>query len=481
MSEIKTAAAYIRVSDERQDEYSPDSQLSKIRDFCKANGYILPEQYVFYDDGISGRSTKKRDAFRNLIGLAKEKDHPIDAILVWKFSRFARNQEESIVFKSALQKIGVEVISISEPLPDGPFGSLIERLIEWMDEYYSINLSGEVRRGMMEKVSRGEPICAPAIGYDIRDKHYYPNADADIVRDVFAMYLDGVGMRAIAALLSSRGIRTKFGNPPDNRWIEYMLNNPVYIGKIRWSTDGRAASKRDYHNPNIIITDGVHEPIIDMDTWERTQKLLAENKAKYAKFSRREAAPASYAFRSLFRCSSCGATLVRVQTKSPTLQCHNYARGACPQSHSITIKRAEAALSEALSHAASTGIFNFASRAPSPQTDSANEDVRRQIAAEERRLQRAKEAYQAGIDSMEEYAAAKKKITDAIRNLESKLIVDVPQAKPPEHYTALIENALRLLHDPDADESLKNTVLTELLDKVVFHADTRSIDVYFRP
>ena len=65
-----------------------------------------------------------------MIGLAKGSDHPVDCILVWKFSRFARNQEESIVYKSLLKKQhNVDVISISEPLADGPFGSLIERII----------------------------------------------------------------------------------------------------------------------------------------------------------------------------------------------------------------------------------------------------------------------------------------------------------------------------------------------------------------
>ena len=73
-----------------------------------------------------------------MIALAKSKEHPIDTIIVWKFSRFARNQEESIVYKSLLKKNDVDVVSISEPLVDGPFGSLIERIIEWMDEYYSI-------------------------------------------------------------------------------------------------------------------------------------------------------------------------------------------------------------------------------------------------------------------------------------------------------------------------------------------------------
>ncbi len=71
-----------------------------------------------------------------MIAAAKSEEHPIDVILVWKYSRFARNQEESIVYKSLLKKqCSVDVVSVSEPLVDGPFGSLIERIIEWMDEY----------------------------------------------------------------------------------------------------------------------------------------------------------------------------------------------------------------------------------------------------------------------------------------------------------------------------------------------------------
>ena len=55
---LKIGAAYIRVSDERQDEYSPDSQLKKIREHAARDGYIIPDEYVFYDDGISGRSVR---------------------------------------------------------------------------------------------------------------------------------------------------------------------------------------------------------------------------------------------------------------------------------------------------------------------------------------------------------------------------------------------------------------------------------------
>jgi len=81
-----------------------------------------------------------------MIAVAKQTPSPFSAIMVWKFSRFARNQEEAIFYKGMLKKRGIDVISTSEPIIDGPFGSLIERIIEWFDEYYSINLSTEVKR-----------------------------------------------------------------------------------------------------------------------------------------------------------------------------------------------------------------------------------------------------------------------------------------------------------------------------------------------
>ena len=221
---LKIAAAYIRVSDERQDEYSPDSQLKIARERAAKEGYQIPDEYVFYDDGISGKNARRRNEFRRMIAIAKEKEHPFDAIYVWKFSRFARNQEESIVYKNLLAKKGVSVVSVSEPIPEGPFGKLIERIIEWMDEYYLINLSTEVKRGMTEKASRGEPLGPPPFGYRMQDGCYYPDGEkADIIREIFDRFNSGEGMRTIARDLSARGIRTIRGNPTDNRWVDYVL------------------------------------------------------------------------------------------------------------------------------------------------------------------------------------------------------------------------------------------------------------------
>ena len=304
---LRIGAAYIRVSDERQDEYSPDSQLKKIREYAAREGYMIPDKYVFYDDGISGRSAKKRDDFNRMISIAKEKTHPFDIIYVWKFSRFARNQEEAIVFKSMLAKHKVNVVSVSEPIPEGPFGSLQERLIEWMDEFYSINLSGEVIRGMTEKASRGEPTCAPPFGYIMRDGKYYPDEEsgkANVVREVFTLYASGVRQREIALILADKGIRTRYGKKPENRWVDYMLHNACYIGKIRWCPDGtKAVSKRKLDNENIMIVDGQHEPLISMELWDKVQKMLDDVKKAYPKYAKKDQ-KVDYMLKNLVRCSA---------------------------------------------------------------------------------------------------------------------------------------------------------------------------------
>ena len=73
---MKTAAAYLRVSTEAQDEYSLDSQLKLIRSYAASHDMVVPDEFVFTDDGISGRSAKKRPEFQRMIGWAKEKDRP---------------------------------------------------------------------------------------------------------------------------------------------------------------------------------------------------------------------------------------------------------------------------------------------------------------------------------------------------------------------------------------------------------------------
>lgn len=475
---MKIAAAYIRVSDERQDEYSPESQLKLIRDFAKRNDFIVPQEYVFFDDGISAKSTQKRDKFNEMIGIAKTKPQPFEAILVWKFSRFARNQEQSIVYKSLLKKNNIDVLSVSEPISSDPFGSLIERIIEWMDEYYLIRLSGEVKRGMTEKASRGEAMCHPAFGYDLKNKCYYPNEYADTVRMIFNDYIDGIGMRTIAQKLNSMGIKTTRGGTFDNRHIEYILNNPVYNGKIRWSTDGRAASNREYNNPNTMIVAGKHEAIIDNDVWEQTQARLKEQEKMYPKFQRRDQNTA-WMLKGLVRCSACGATLTMAGTKCMSMQCHRYARGQCKTSHSLSIAKANKAVIQALEDAVNDLQFNVV---PTP-TDRKNNGIDYQslIEQENRKLQRCKESYVAGIDTLEEYKANKEKITAVIEALQKKSEENRLQtpATTEKQYADKVRNVIEIIKSDSVSQKLKNEALRTIIAYIIYQKPSGNLELFF--
>ena len=109
----KTGAIYIRVSTDKQEELSPDAQRRLLLDYAKKHEVDVPKEYIYQDNGISGRKADKRPSFQEMIATAKSKEHPIDIIIVWKYSRFARNQEESIVYKSLLKKNNVDVVSVS--------------------------------------------------------------------------------------------------------------------------------------------------------------------------------------------------------------------------------------------------------------------------------------------------------------------------------------------------------------------------------
>ena len=86
-------AAYIRVSTEDQVELSPESQMEEIRKYAQREGILLLEDQIYIDAGISGKKAERRPEFMRMIATAKEKDCPFSVILLWKYSRFARNQE----------------------------------------------------------------------------------------------------------------------------------------------------------------------------------------------------------------------------------------------------------------------------------------------------------------------------------------------------------------------------------------------------
>lgn len=476
---MKYAAAYLRVSDERQDEYSLDSQLSHIRAYAKANDYIIPDEYVFYDDGISGRSVQKRTAFNNMIAFAKSKEHPFDAILVWKFSRFARNQEESIVYKSMLRRINVSVISISETIDDSPFAPLIERIIEFMDEYYSTRLSQEVLRGMTEKASRGEAMCKGAFGYNLEGKTYVPNQDADTVKFIFNSFLNGNGYRKIAMQLTAKGIKTSRGNNPDNRFVEYILQNPVYIGKIRWSPEGRKSTNRyKGDNTGLMIVDGKHQPIIDFETFEKVQQMISEQKKRYGKYQRKSQ-PVQFMLKGLVRCSCCNSTLVYVSLKNPAMQCHSYARGTCKVSHHLSVEKANKIVIEAIEASLKTLNFNIIPK--TQQRDLNVLDYDSLIKTEQEKIKRASAAFDAGIDTLQEYSIKKKTYQARINEYQNKkaelmseLGMDISK-----DFINKVTDVLEIIKSPDVSEALKNEALRSIIDHITYEKENQNLAIFY--
>ena len=476
--ELKTAAAYIRVSTDNQTELSPDSQIKEIRKYAKQHGYIVPNEYIFRDDGISGRRAEKRPEFIRMIATAKQKPAPFSAVLLWKFSRFARNQEESIFYKGMLSKNHIEVKSISEPIIDGPFGSLIERIIEWFDEFYSINLSGEVKRGMTEKVERGGAVSIPSFGYDIVDKQYVINpVTAPIVRQIYADYLNGMGALQIARKLNDMGIRTTRGNLWENRTVDYVLRNPVYIGKIRWNPTGR--TRRNYDDPDIMIVDGQHEPIIDEESFNKVQAVYEVNAKKHARYAHQTGKKYMYMLHGLVKCSDCGASL-SMSARGQGLQCTRYTKGQCKTSHHISVNKINELVITGIEASFKTGMFNVVVKHFRPNTEPTQIDIDALIEKEMQKYARIREAFEAGVYTVDELRESRELIDERINALRKQIIK--PQNTEEELRRKIIKenkNAVQTLRDPAVSEEEKNALLHSFVDRVVFDRKTGSVEIYF--
>ncbi len=452
---MKVAAAYIRVSTDDQIEFSPDSQLEKIKLYAERNQILLPKEFIFLDEGISGRNATKRPAFNEMIGLAKRKPKPFDVILVWKYSRFARNREDSVVYKSMLRKdLNIDVISISEDVGDDKMSILFEAMIEAMDEYYSINLAEEVKRGMTEKAKRGGVLSIPAFGYRVENNEFViiPE-EAEVIRKVFNDYVNGKGFLSIAKALNAMGVKTHRGNKIENRTVEYWLNNPVYIGKTRWNPDGKLS--RNYTADTAIISDGTHTPIIDVETWEKVQEKMKEQKAKFRKYYNPDRKDLSHWLSGIVRCEKCGAVL---SNQGGFFGCSNRSRGTCKGVGYIKSDKLDGIIFNTLSDITLPNVaLEFAESESDVQSNS-NDDYKiilTQIQRLEIRLERIKLAYEDGVDTLQEYKANKKSILSEIDDLKKAL--EKSQEKAPEEKVEICKKDLRRLTDILQDASISNT------------------------
>lgn len=488
---MKIGALYIRVSTHMQEELSPESQKKILLSYAKSHDIYVPEEYIFMDLGISGRKAEKRPDFQRMITLAKSKPSPFQVIVVWKFSRFARNQEESIVYKSLLRKqCGVDVISKSESIMDGPFGSLIERIIEWNDEFYSTNLSEEVFRGMREKASRGGYQARPPLGYRIETKGEPPvivEEEAKIIRIIFDKYVNGhCSFFDIARYLNTLGLKTSHNKNFETRSIEYIIQNPTYCGMIRWNrTENETNRVKD--REEWIIEEGKHEAIISKELFEAAQERFRSN---YKPRGSRPSSTYRHWLSGLLKCPSCGRTLIAktMHRKSDGSSyshfvCYGYCKGKCFAKSSISSLKLEPAVLSSLEEVLRTENLSFQYK--DIRTEEVNEkqlleEQLNRIALMEKRM---KDAYQAGVDSLEEYKENKAFIESERSSILDKINSFVPETSNHESDKNLmlskIKNVYEVLQSDSATDQQKNEMLRSIIEKIIYNRENDTLDVYY--
>ncbi len=308
------AALYVRVSSDRQDvDLSVSAQLKALRDYASKNEYEIVREFV--DEAESGR-TASRTIFKKMISMAKRPEKPFEVILIYKFSRFARSREDSIVFKTMLKKNGVRVVSITEPVDDSSTGKLLEAIIESMDEFYSENLGEEVTRGMRESASRGFYLSSkPPYGYrkirvqdgvKERTRLEIDERFADIAASIFNDILQGKGLSAIAKSLNQRGIAGPTGKDWQKTGLRSILANEVYTGTLVWGK----GSKR---NLEPVRVEGACPAIIDKETFDRVQEII---KDRAPSRTHPKVVSSRFLLSGLMRCGHCGKALIGREAKN---------------------------------------------------------------------------------------------------------------------------------------------------------------------
>ena len=326
------AAVYARVSSDSQDvDLSISAQLRAVRDYATKYGYEIVREYV--DEAESGRSAS-RPAFREMIALAKTKNPPFTAILVWKLNRFSRSRVDSVTYKTLLKSKGIRVISINEHLDESPSGQLLEGIIESVDEFYSANLGQDIKRGLRENASRGFYTCGrPPYGFrkvPVRDsaKTRYrlePEPEGSIsvkvVCRVFEMALKGNGCKEIARALNREGLYTSAGRRWGKTTVHKVLNNEAYCGNLVFG--GRPGHPAIHSGEPPVRVEDAWQPIIDKDTFWQVQERMAKN-APRAVHPR--IVPSFYLLSGILFCS-CGSAMVGRSAKS-----HRYYYYTCNRS-----------------------------------------------------------------------------------------------------------------------------------------------------
>ena len=285
---IENAVVYARYSSHSQGEQSIEGQIAKAKEFAAARGYNIIHEYI--DRAQSGRSDNRSEFQQMLKDTAKK---TFTVIICWKVDRFGRNREEIAINKIKCKKNGVRVEYVAEAIPNTPEGVILESVLEGFAEYYSLQLSQNIRRGQQASIEKCQSLGRRPLGYTVDDqKHFIIDSNtAPIVQMIFESYATGKTSPEIAKDLNKKGFTTQRGKHFTPNGILKILNNERYTG-IYIAGDYRI--------------EGGMPQIISKDLFNQVQVMLKKNKrAPAAKWSR-----ADYILTDKLFCGHCGSSMI---------------------------------------------------------------------------------------------------------------------------------------------------------------------------
>ena len=296
--EGKKCVIYIRVSTEMQVEgFSLDGQKTLLERYAELEGMTIV--YIYEDAGKSGKSIDGRPSFKKLL-LDIQNGLEIDYVLVYKLSRFGRNAADILNSLEFIQSYDVNLICVEDGIDSSQTsGRLLISVLSAVAEIERENILEQTMNGRKEKARQGKwnGGFAP-YGYKLErtnngDKKQLVIAEdeAEIIKIIFDKFVNaGLGLNGVAKYLNLQGVKQKVRqNGTLELWssgtIKGILDNPVYCGKIaygrriREKVKGSKETKQTKTN-NYILVDGEHEPIIDIDTWEKAKVKREETGVK---------------------------------------------------------------------------------------------------------------------------------------------------------------------------------------------------------
>lgn len=326
----RTAAIYVRVSTREQAE-SGDSipaQRERLRKWAAENGYRIVEEYV--DAGESAR-VSDRPAFLRLVQDAKAKK--FDAVLIWKWDRWARNAEDAALYKALLRReLGVDVIAVGDPVGEGPVGTLIERILDVIAEFQSLMTAEHVYNTMTYLAQQGKWLSGPPFGYRIgEDGKLEPDPEtAEAARWIFEEAAKGRALRSITrALVEGKPWPCTAGRKWSVTGVRKLLTNPAYIGSVVWNrrttevVPTLKGSRKKFgvrDESEWIVVENAHEPLVSRELWNTVQAMIQRPSPKRSKNP--------HPLKGLVRCAQCGGpfSFHATYSKTPRWVCTRYYR-----------------------------------------------------------------------------------------------------------------------------------------------------------